>query len=566
MHDNTVVPGLNEHPGKALTNAASNTMTDWYPKKHFGDLPRDMARRFPNREALVFRDERYTFAELKHEIDRAAKALMALGVERGDHVSLWLNNRSEWVFLMFALATVGAVQVPVNTRFRTNDLDYVLRQSDSVMLITHDTSGPIDYLAMVRRVVDLPGEGDAVADASFPELDRVVIVGDGEHTGTASWSAALVAAETVSDVDLAARADAVDPDDPVLMMYTSGTTGFPKGVLHDHRLIRNVEERAFRMAVTENDTIMSYLPLFHAFGYSEAAMMSMATGARQILTETFDANEVLDLIERERATIAHGFDAHLQMLCDAQEANPRDLSSLRTGIFAAGMHSTTPVARRGERVMAPLKTLSAYGMTETWAGACLSALDDDPPHRLETSGYPAPGYQFKVVDPDTGEQLPDGVPGELRVKSYALMKGYYKKPKETAESYDADGWFCTGDMAERHADGYIRFLGRFKDMLKVGGENVDPMEVEGLLLEHPAVQQVAVVGLPDRRLSEVPVAFVERKPNAVIETDDVLAYCRGKVASFKIPRHAIFLDEFPMTASGKIRKVDLREKAKQLLR
>ncbi|MDE0442226.1 MAG: AMP-binding protein [Gammaproteobacteria bacterium] len=541
-------------------------MTDWYPKKRFGDLPRDLARRFPHREALVFQAERYTFAELGAEIDRAAKALMALGVERGDHVSLWLNNRSEWVFLMYALATIGAVQVPVNTRFRTNDLDYVLRQSDSAMLITHDTSGPVDYLAMVRQVVDLPVEGDAVADTSFPELDRVVIVGDGEYAGTSSWSAALVAAETISDADLTARADAVDPDDAVFMMYTSGTTGFPKGVLHDHRLIRNVEERAFRMAVTENDTIMSYLPLFHAFGYSEAAMMSMATGARQILTETFDPDESLDLIERERATIAHGFEAHMQMLCDAQEANPRNLSSLRTGLFAAGMHSATPVARRGERVMAPLKALSAYGMTEVWVGAALSALDGDPPHRLETSGYPAPGYEFKVVDPDTGEQLPDGVPGELRVKSYALMKGYYKKPKETAESYDADGWFCTGDMAERHADGYIRFLGRFKDMLKVGGENVDPMEVEGLLLEHPAVQQVAVVGLPDRRLSEVPVAFVERKPKAVIEADDILAYCRGKVASFKIPRHAIFLDEFPMTASGKIRKVELREKAKQLLR
>ena len=540
-------------------------MADWYPKRRFGDLPDEMAHRFANREALVFQDERYTFAALKGEIDRAAKALLALGIERGDHVSLWLNNRAEWVFLMYALAKVGAVQVPVNTRFRTNDLEYVLRQSDSAALITHDTSGPIDYLGMVRHVVALPQEGVDIDDSSFPELDRVVIVGDGEYEGTVSWTEALAQANTVSEADLAARADAVDPDDPVFMMYTSGTTGFPKGVLHDHRLIRNVEERAFRMAVTENDTIMSYLPLFHAFGYSEAALMSMATGAKQILTETFDPDESLDLIERERATIAHGFEAHMQMLCDAQEANPRDLSSLRTGVFAAGMHSATPVARRGERVMAPLKALSAYGMTEVWVGAALSALDDDPPHRLETSGYPAPGYQFKVVDPETGEQLPDGVPGELRVKSYALMKGYYKKPEETAASYDAEGWFRTGDMAERHGDGYIRFLGRFKDMLKVGGENVDPMEVEGLLLEHPAVQQVAVVGLPDRRLSEVPVAFVERKPEADIAADDVLAYCRGKVASFKIPRHAIFIDEFPMTASGKIRKVELREEAKRRL-
>ena len=540
-------------------------MDDWYPKRRFGDMPDEMARRFGNREALVYRDERYTFAELQSEIDRAARALMTLGVRRGDHVSLWLNNRSEWIFLMFALAKVGAVQVPVNTRFRTNDLEYVLRQSDSVMLITHDTSGPIDYLDMVRQVVDLPANGIDIDDPAFPKLNRVVIVGEGEYEGTASWAGALARASTVSGADLATRASAVDPDDPVFMMYTSGTTGFPKGVLHDHRLIRNVEERAFRMAVTENDTIMSYLPLFHAFGFSEAAMMSMATGARQILTETFDADEALDLIEHERATIAHGFEAHMQMLCDAQEARPRNLSSLRTGLFAAGMHSATPVARRGERVMAPLKALSAYGMTEMWIGAALSALDDDEPHRLETSGYPAPGYEFRVVDPDTGTELPNGVPGELRVKSYALMKGYYKKPKETAESYDVDGWFCTGDMAERHADGYIRFLGRFKDMLKVGGENVDPMEVEGLLLEHPAVQQVAVVGLPDRRLAEVPVAFVERKPDADIEADEILAYCRGKVASFKTPRHAIFIDEFPMTASGKIRKVELREEAKRLL-
>ena len=539
-------------------------MTDWYPKRRFGDLPDEMASKFADREALVFEDERYTFAELKSAIDRAAKALLALGVERGDHVALWLNNRSEWVFLMYALAKVGAVQVPVNTRFRTNDLEYVLRQSDSAMLITHDTSGPIDYLDMVRQVVDLPAQGDTVSDPAFPELARIVIVGEDDYDGTASWAAALAQA-AVSDAELAARAAAVDPDAPVFMMYTSGTTGFPKGVLHDHRLIRNVEERAFRMAVTENDTIMSYLPLFHAFGYSEAAMMSMATGARQVLTETFDPDEALDLIERERATIAHGFEAHMQMLCDAQEANPRDLSSLRTGVFAAGMHSATPVARRGERVMYPLKALSAYGMTEMWVGAALSALDDDAPHRLETSGYPAPGYEFRVVDPDTGEQLPDGVPGELRVKSYALMRGYHKKPKETADSYDADGWFRTGDMAEHHADGYIRFLGRFKDMLKVGGENVDPMEVEGLLLEHPAVQQVAVVGLPDRRLSEVPVAFVEPKPGAEVKSEDIIAYCRGKVASFKIPRHAVFLDEFPMTASGKIRKVELREEAKRLL-
>ena len=538
-------------------------MTSWYPKRRFGDLPMAMAERFGAREALVFEQQRFTFAQMLAEIDQAAKALMALGVARGDHVALWLNNRAEWMFLMFALAKIGAVQVPVNTRFRTHDLQYVLRQSDSCLLITHDVSGPIDYLAMVRETVRLPRVGETLADADFPALKRVVIVGESESPGVTPWRKALRRAAAIADRALAERAASVQPDDPVFIMYTSGTTGFPKGVMHSHKLIRNVEERAFRMAITENDVILNYLPLFHAFGYSEAALMSMVTGARQILTETFDPHQALDLVASEKATIAHGFEAHLQGLCDAQETRRRDLSSLRTGIFAAGMHSATPVAYRGERLLKPLKALSAFGMTEVWVGAALSALDDDAVHRLERSGYPAPGYEFKVVDPDSGEPLPDGAAGELRVRGYALMLGYYKKPKETAESYDGDGWFRTGDMAERHADGHIRFLGRFKDMLKVGGENVDPMEVEGLLLQHPAVQQVAVVGLPDARLAEVPVAFVERKPGTSAQADDILIYCRGKVASFKIPRHVSFVDAMPMTASGKIRKVELREQAKR---
>lgn len=539
-------------------------MTDWYPKRRFGDLPDEMARRFPAREGLVFEHRRATFAELRDEVDRAAKALMALGIAHGDHVALWLNNRPEWLFCMFALAKIGAVQVPVNTRFRTNDLSYVLRQSDSAALITHDVSGPINYLEMVREVVRLPSDGEVVADPDFRNLRSVIVVGEGDYAGTVSWARAIDSS-FVDDDALAERAAAVDPDDPVFIMYTSGTTGFPKGVMHSHKLIRNVEERAFRMAITENDTIINYLPLFHAFGYSEAALMSMVTGARHVLTETFDPAQSLDLIEREKATIAHGFEAHLQGLCDAQEARPRNVSSLRTGIFAAGMHSATPVAYRGERVLAPLKALSAFGMTEVWVGASLSALDDDPPHRLEASGYPAPGYELKVVNPETGDDLPDGTPGELRVRSYALMLGYYKKPRETAAAYDEHGYFRTGDMAERHHDGTIRFLGRYKDMLKVGGENVDPMEVEGLLLEHPAVLQVAVVGAPDEQLAEVPVAFVVRQPNAEASAEALRVHCRGKVASFKIPRHVVFVSEMPMTASGKIRKVELRERARNKL-
>ncbi len=538
---------------------------EWYEKRRFGDLMDEAAARYGAREGLVFQDERYTFAQTAAEVDRAAKGLMAQGVARGDHVALWLNNCAEWIFISFALAKVGAVQVPINTRFRTADLEYVLGQSDSTMLITHDRSGPIDYLDMVRDVVSLPENGAVIKDGNFPELRRTLILGREDYPGTVSWSETLRGGEAVSDDDLAERAAAVDPDDPVFIMYTSGTTGFPKGAMHSHKLIRNIEERGFRMCISQNDVILNYLPLFHAFSYSEAALMSPLTGAKQIITETFVPDESLDLIEAEGVSIIHGFEAHLKGLTEAQEAKARDISTLRTGIFAAGMHSATPVVRRGAKALAPLKNLSGFGMTEVWLGVALNALDDSEEMRCETSGYPGLGYEISILDPETGAEQPIGVPGELMIRGYSLMSGYYKKPEETAASFNADGWFHSGDMAEWLEGGYIRFLGRYKDMLKVGGENVDPMETEGYLLEHPEVHQVAVVGYPDEKLAEVPVAFVERAPGTNIQAEEILDYCRGQVASFKIPRHVLFVDEFPMTASGKIRKVELREDALRLL-
>lgn len=540
-------------------------MADWYEKRTLGSLPDGMTRKLPDREALVFEAWRFTFAEVAAAVDRAAKALMTLGVRQGDHVCLWLNNCDDWVFLMYGLAKIGAVQVPINTRFRTRDLAYVLRQSDSVMLITHDVSGPVDYLDMVRQVVRLPGEGADVSDPDYPRLKRVVIVADDAHPGTTAWHAALQAGAAVSDEALRQRAEAVDCDAPALIMYTSGTTGFPKGVVHTHNLVRNVEERAYRLSVTPRDVILNYLPLFHAFGYSEGALTSMLTGAKQVVTPAFDAPACLDLIEREGVTIMHGFETHMKDLSDAQERRPRDLRTLRTGLFAAGMHSATPICRRGARLLAPFNALSGYGMTEVWIGAALGALDDDESQRNESSGYPAPGYEMRIVDPDSGTVLGPNLPGELQVRGYCLMLGYYNKPEETAACYTADGWFKTGDTAYWRDDGYLRFLGRYKDMLKVGGENVDPMEVEGLLLEHPGIHQVAVVGCPDDRLAEVPVAFVQPAAGYVLEADAVIDYCRGKLASFKLPRHVVFVEDFPMTASGKIRKTELRDQALQML-
>lgn len=536
-------------------------MPEWYPKKRVGDLVDDMARRFGDREGLSYKGRRYSFRDMAEQVDLAARALMAMGIQRGEHVALWLNNRDEWIFLQYAIAKIGAVLVPVNTRFRSNDLEYLLRQSDSTVLITHDVSGPINYLDIVREVVQLPARGDAVSDANFPKLRKVVILEEGDHAGTVSWEAAKKAAGLVSQEALAARAASVDPDDTVLILYTSGSTGFPKGVMHTHVIIRVLEERAFKHSLNERDAIINYLPLFHAFSISEGSLMSMVSGARQVLTELFDPAEALDLIEQERITIAHGFDIHMMMLMDEQQKRPRNISSLRVGWLPAGPSNVVPTAHKACKILAPLKTFSGFGMTETWTGACVGALDDTDEQRCEASGRPALGFEVRVADPATNQPLGVGERGEIQVRGPSVMRGYYNKPAETKATFTEDGWLKSGDVGFFREDGCLRFFGRIKDMLKVGGENVDPLEIEGFLLGHPGVQQVSIVGTPDKKLSEVPVAYIQKTGAAAITGDDVIAFCRNKLASFKIPRHVVFVDEFPMTGSGKIRKQDLREDA-----
>jgi len=538
-------------------------MGDWFPKQTLGSLPERAARRWGAREALYFNGRRWSFAELSRSVDRLARGLLALGVQPGEKVALWMVNRPEFIEAMFAVIKIGAILVPINTRLRTEDTAYILGQSDSAALLIADRSGPVDYLGMVKELAPSLRAG-AVREERFKHLRLVVSAGEAPRAETVHWSAVQAAGDAVDPATLRARADAVDPDATAFFIYTSGTTGFPKGAMHDHAIVRNLVDRGFRMAITPSDTIMMYLPLFHLFGFSDGALMSMVTGARQVLTETFDPAESLALIEQERATIIHGFDTHYKELMEAHERSPRDVSSVRTGILATGMSSSVPIARKANKMFGRL--LSGYGMSEFGVGAALSALDSTEEQCTEASGYPAPGYEIRVVDPVTGQDQPDGVPGEILVRSYMTMQGYFGKPAETAQALDRDGWLHSGDMGVMRADGPLRFMGRYKDMLKIGGENVDPMEVEAFLMSLAGINLAAVVSYPDARLSEVGVAFVKREPGHAVTDAEVLAHCRGRIASFKIPRHVFFVDDFPMTSSGKIQKVKLRDEALRRIR
>lgn len=512
-----------------------------------GDLPGEAARLWGDREALVFGDQRWTHAEFAVEVDRVARGLIGIGVQPGEKVGIWMTNRPEWLFLMYAVPAVGAVTVPMNTRYRAEDAQYAVDQSDTSTLVFNDRSGPVDYSAMVREVRD-----------SWSKVRRLVVLGDDRPDGSLGWEEMLAAGGDVDDRTLAARADAVAADDPMIIIYTSGTTSRPKGAVHDHSVLRNVAERVQMHGVTCTDVHAGYLPLFHAFGYTEVALFTILTGGTTVLFESFDADEVLDAAEREGITLLHGFDTHWGDFLRANQERARDLR-VRMGTLAAGQESSTPVARRVQEELCP--TVSGWGMSEVWTACVVGHITNTVEQRTEASGYPMLDVELRVIDPETGDDLLGGEPGELLCRSYTTMLGYHGKPDETAEALDADGWMHSGDLARMRPDGHVVFMGRLKDMLKVGGENVSPAEVEGYLRDVDGVVDIAVVGYPDPRLAEVPVAYVIRAEGSDLSDADLIERCRGRIASFKIPRHVLFVDELPSTPSGKVRKVELRERA-----
>ncbi|HEX7922467.1 MAG TPA: AMP-binding protein [Bradyrhizobium sp.] len=527
----------------------------------FGNLPAQAAARWPNSPAVWFKGVDHSFAELDAAIDEAARGLIALGIAPGDKVALLITNRPEFIVALYAVFKIGAVAVPLNTRYRERDLAYVVGFCECKLLISVDRSGPVDYLSLIAEM--LPAVADGQKDGgtgSFPHLRHLVVIGSERPAGCLIWGELIARADAVSRGQLAARAAGVRASDTALIVFTSGTTGNPKGVMHNHSALRGCRERVARWRMQPGDCALNYLPMFHMYGLSELVIGSMVAGVRQVVTEVFDAGEALDLIEQQRVQIIHGFDTHYQDLMRALDAKPRDLSSLKFGTFPSGTEGSVPIARAVQGRLCP--TVTGMGMSESWAWATMSTLADDEDQRCMTSGRPLEGIEIMVIDPATRAPLPPTVPGEILYRGYSLMQGYFRDPEATARAIDSNGWLHSGDQGVMHPDGFVRFLGRYKEMLRVGGENVSAAGVENELMSLvPEIGQVAVVPYPDPRLNEVVVAYVVGSPGASLRAETIQNACRGKIASFKIPRHVIFVDELPMTASGKVQRTILRDRA-----
>ena len=526
-----------------------------------GALLTQLAQSIPDNEALVYADRnlRLTFAGLEAEARLVARGLMACGIEHGDRVALWATNVPEWVVLQFALAKIGAILVTVNTSLRAHEIDYLLRQSEAATIITISGFKDVDYLGALKEI-------GAIGDGALPELQRVIFIARGDEKcpeDLMPYEALREKAGEVSEAELDAREAAVGLDDVINMQYTSGTTGFPKGVkLSSRNILNNGYWLGQGLGYTSSDRLCLCVPLFHCFGCVIGVLGAYTHGACLCPIEFFDARKVLETVERERCTSLYGVPTMFLAEMEDPEFTRFNLSSLRTGVMAGALCPESLM----KRVIAEMNLQEItiiYGLTEASPGITQTRRDDSLEHRTQTVGIVLPEMEVKIIDPATGGTLGVNQSGELCVRGYNVMHGYYKNPKATLEAIDEDCWLHSGDQATMDADGYVRITGRIKDIIIRGGENISPKEIEDLLRQHPAVSDAYIYAIKSEFFGEEVGAAVKLKPGEVATEDELKAFCNVQLARFKVPRHWRFVTEFPMTASGKIQKFKLRETHEQ---
>ena len=512
-------------------------------------IPRNLARTVAahgERDALVSVEQglRYTYAEFAEEVDRVARGLMAIGVAKGDRVGIWSINYTEWVLVQYATARIGAILVTINPAYRSSELEYVLKQSQISVLVAVEAFLISDYRSMIDEVWDrVPAE-------------RVVYL----HTG--DWSGLLEAAEAVSQAQLEQRSAQLAPDDAINIQYTSGTTGFPKGATLSHRNILNnglfIGEAC---RYTEMDRVCIPVPFYHCFGMVLGNLACTTHGSAMVIPAAgFDAAATLGAVAAERCTSLYGVPTMFIAELGHPDLADYDLSSLRTGIMA-GSPCPIEVMRQVVDEMNMSEVTIAYGMTETSPVSTQTSADDPLEKRVTTVGRVHPHVEIRIVDPATGETVPRGTSGEFLTRGYSVMLGYWNDEARTVEAIDSDGWMHTGDLAVMDDEGYVNIVGRIKDMIIRGGENVYPREIEEFLYTHPDIVDVQVIGVPDIRYGEEVMAWIQLRDGAKTTGEDIKDFCRGTIAHFKVPRYFKFTDTFPMTITGKIQKFKMREQS-----
>jgi fatty-acyl-CoA synthase len=505
------------------------------------------AAAFGGREALVDvpSGQRWTYAQLNADADALASGLIAAGIAAGDRVGIWSPNGPEWVLLQYATAKMGAILVNINPAYRSHELAFVLRQSGVRMLVSAQQFKTSDYRAMIDEVRgDLPG------------LRQVVYLGTGDWTGLAAGRGTTGQQRDV----LGRRAAELSFDDPINIQYTSGTTGFPKGAtLSHHNILNNGYFIGELCRYTEQDRVAIPVPFYHCFGMVLGNLACTTHGACIVIPAPgFDPAASLRAVQSERCTALYGVPTMFIAELSLPDFADYDLSSLRTGIMA-GSPCPVEVMKRVVSEMHMTEVTICYGMTETSPVSTQTSADDDMERRVSTVGRVHPHLEVKITDPETGLVAPRGTPGELCTRGYSVMLGYWDEPAKTAEVIDAARWMHTGDLATMDEAGYVNIVGRIKDMIIRGGENVYPREVEEFLYTHPAVEDVQVIGVPDARYGEELCAWVRLRPGQDLTEEELKAYCAGQIAHFKVPRYVRFTDEFPLTVTGKVQKFKMRE-------